>query len=145
MNVEGIFREKINQAIFSGIPVSFSFHVKLYRIRSLWRDKKIIDRQAVHTIKYNSLKNNFTVTCSWNHETTHTTVPSFEDARQLMQQTQELEIISLETLKRGKAYKIDVMAKMDKNKRPFHLKYLLFFINFNDFKTRWRTIQFTHL
>jgi hypothetical protein len=145
MTIEGIFREKINQAIFSGIPVSFSFHVNLYRIRSLWRDKKIIDRQAIHTIKYNALKNNFTVTRSWDNDTIYKTVQSFEEARRLMQQTRELKIIELEKLSGGTAYKINVMAKMNKNKRPFYLKYLLFFINFNDFKTRWRTIQFTHL
>jgi hypothetical protein len=144
MGVEGIFREKINKAIFSGIPVSFSFYVKLYRIRSLWPDKKIIARQAVHTIKYNALKNNFTVTRSWNRDTVQT-VQSFEEARQLMQQTRELEIIELESLTRGATYKIDVMGKMNRNKRPVYLKYLLFFIDFDNFTTRRQTILFTHL
>lgn len=143
VDIEGIFEEKITQAIFSGIPVSFTFHINLYEDISLWHDKKMIAVEAVHTIKYNTLKNDFTVTRVCNENKWPTTVHSFEEAQRLMRQTRELNITALQTLTRGSSYKIKVMAEMNKSEQPFY-RYLLFFINFNDFKTKWHTIKFTY-
>ena len=65
LNVEGAFPEETKGAILSGMPTTFTFYVSLYRVRDFWYDEKIIDLEITHDIKYDSLKNEFTVTRSW--------------------------------------------------------------------------------
>jgi len=59
------FREEMKTAIFSGVPTTFSFLIKLYKVRNLWLDKKIADIVTTNTIKYNNLKEEFVVTRSF--------------------------------------------------------------------------------
>jgi hypothetical protein len=64
LKVEGAFREEMKTAIFSGVPTTFSFLIKLYKVRNLWLDKKIADIKPTNSIKYNNLKEEFVVTRS---------------------------------------------------------------------------------
>jgi hypothetical protein len=41
LTVEGAFREKMEIAISSGVPATFSFFVNLYQTRGFWFDKNI--------------------------------------------------------------------------------------------------------
>ena len=65
MTIQGAFTEKMKAAILSGIPTTFTFFVKLNRVRSFWLDKQIADLTVTHTIKYDTLKNEFLVYRSW--------------------------------------------------------------------------------
>ena len=64
LNLEGAFREEMKKAILSGVPSTFSYFAKLNRVRSLWFDKDIADLEVTHTIIYDNLKKEFTVTRS---------------------------------------------------------------------------------
>ena len=45
MKVEGAFKEKMKQAILSGVPTTFSYLIRLNRVRNMWGDKNIVDLQ----------------------------------------------------------------------------------------------------
>lgn len=143
MNVEGAFREKMKKAILSGVPTTFSFIVRLYRVRNLWPDKNIKVIKVTNTIKYNNLKEEFTVKRSWEKRAPVIT-RSFDEARQLMAEVDGLKVVSLKQLEKGKHYQLRAKAKLSKVTLPLYLHYILFFVSLWDFETDWHVINFNY-
>ena len=141
LNVDGAFHEKMHKAIISGVPTTFSFFVNLYAVRTAWIDKKIIDLKITHTIKYNSLKKEYSVLRSWESGKKFVT-PSYAEAKKRMAQINSLKIISLEQLEKGQRYQIRAKAQLSKVTLPLYLHYVLFFVSLWDFETDWYTIDF---
>ena len=142
LNLEGAFREEMKQAILSGAPSTFSFFAKLNRVRSLWFDKDIADLEVTHTIIYDNLKKEFTVTRSWKENNPEVT-KSFEEAKKWMTEIDSLKIIPLNRLEKGEQYQLRVKAEVSKKTLPLYLHYILFFVSLWDFETDWYTIDFT--
>lgn len=142
LNLEGAFREEMKQAILSGAPSTFSYFAKLNRVRSLWFDKDIADLEATHTIVYDNLKKEFTVTRSWKDNNPEVT-KSFDEAKKWMTEIDSLKIIPLNRLERGEQYQLRVKAEVSKKTLPLYLHYILFFVSLWDFETDWYTIDFT--
>lgn len=142
LNLEGAFREEMKQAILSGAPSTFSFFAKLNRVRSLWFDKDIADLEVTHTIVYDNLKKEFTITRSWKDNNPEVT-KSFDEARKWMTEIDSLKIIPLNRLEKGEQYQLRVKAEVSKKTLPLYLHYILFFVSLWDFETDWYTIDFT--
>ena len=142
LNLEGAFREEMKQAILSGAPSTFSFIAKLNRVRSLWFDKDIADLEVTHTIVYDNLKKEFTVTRSWKDNNPEVT-KSFKEAQRWMTEISSLKIIPLNRLEKGEQYQLRVKAEVSKKTLPLYLHYILFFMSLWDFETDWYTIDFT--
>jgi hypothetical protein len=142
LNLEGAFREEMKQAILSGAPSTFSFFAKLNRVRSLWFDKNIAELEVTHTIVYDNLKKEFTVTRSWKENNPEVT-KSFDEAKKWMTEIDSLKIIPLNRLEKGEQYQLRVKAEVSKKTLPLYLHYILFFVSLWDFETDWYTIDFT--
>ncbi|MGD9237857.1 MAG: DUF4390 domain-containing protein [Desulfobacterales bacterium] len=142
LNLQGAFREEMKQAILSGAPSTFSFFAKLNRVRSLWFDKDIADLEVTHTIVYDNLKKEFTVTRSWKDNNPEVT-KSFDEAQKWMTEIDSLKIIPLSRLEKGEQYQLRVKAEVSKKTLPLYLHYILFFVSLWDFETDWYTIDFT--
>jgi len=143
LNVEGAFREKMENAVLSGVPATFSFFITLYKVRNLWFDEKAADLKVTHTIKYNNLKKEFIVTRSWESDKTVAT-ESFNEAQKLMADVDSFKIVSLNRLEKGKVYQIRAKAELSKLTLPFYLHYILFFVQLWDFETDWYAIDFIY-
>lgn len=143
LKVRGAFRENMENAILSGVPTSFSFLIALYRVRGFWLDQKIADIRVDHTIKYNTLKKEFTVSRSWESGQPKV-VDSFTRARELMSEIDSLKIVSLDMLTKGQQYQLRAKAELSKVTLPFYLHYVLFFVSLWDFETDWYTIDFIY-
>ena len=143
MNVEGAFREKMNKAVSTGVPVTFSFFIDLYQVKNLWIDKKIEELKVTHTVKYNSLKKEYVIDRSWDNSNAIVT-ESFEEARKIMVQIDSLKIVRLKKLKKGSQYQIRAKAELSKKTLPFYLHYVLVFVSLWDFETDWYTIDFIY-
>ena len=143
LSVEGAFTKKMENAVKSGVPASFSFFVNLYRSRGMWFDKKMADLTITHTIKYNSLKKEYAVSRSWD-STSPVVVQSFDAAKKLMTDIDSLKVIPLELLEKGKQYQIQAKAKLSRVTLPYYLHYVLFFLSLWDFETDWYTIDFIY-
>lgn len=143
LTVEGAFREKMKQAILSGVPATFSFLITLDVARSMWMDKEIVNLKVSHTIKYNNLKKEFVVKKSWDHEKPLVT-QSFEEAQKWMTQIDGLKVVSLSKLEKGKQYQLNAKAELNKLTLPFYLHHVLFFISLWDFETDWYAIDFLY-
>lgn len=142
-DVKQAFTDKINQAVLNGIPTTFSFYATLYKTGGSWFDKEVSDIRIKSTLKYNSLKKEFSVLRPWKNEKTIIT-PSFEDAKSLMTGIDNLQIIPLNQLVKGNKYQLRIKAKLDKVTLPFSLHTVFFFVSFWDFETNWYVINFTY-
>ena len=143
LTVEGAFREKMENAIISGVPASFSFFINLYRSRTFWMDKTIASIKVTHTIKYNNLKKEYVIKRSWEKDKAIIT-QSLDEAKQKMTEVDSLKIIALSKLVKGKQYQIRAKAELSKLTLPFYLHYVLFFVSLWDFETDWYTIDFIY-
>jgi len=142
-DVKKAFSEKINEAILSGISTTFSFYITLYKTDGSWFDKSISDIRIKSTLKYNPLKKEYIVTRPWKDDTQIFT-QSFEEAKALMTEIDNLKIISLKRLVKGDKYQLKIKAELDKVTLPLSLHYVLFFVSFWDFETNWYLINFTY-
>jgi len=142
-DVKHAFTEKINQAVLNGVSTSFSFYITLYKTDGSWFDKKISDIQIKSTLKYNSLKKEFSILKPWKNEKAIVT-QSFEKAKSLMTEIDNLKIIPLNQLVKGDKYQLRIKAELDKVTLPLSLHTVLFFVSFWDFETNWYLINFTY-
>ena len=143
LNVQGAFRERMDKAVLSGVPVTFSFFVNLYKIKKWAVDEKIASLKLVHTLKYDSLKKVFTIFRPWQSETPVTT-QTLAEAKKFMTEINSLKVIPLNKLEKKQPYQIRAKAELSKVTLPFYLHYALFFVSFWDFETDWYTIDFVY-
>jgi hypothetical protein len=143
LTAKNAFPDKIIKAIQSGVPTTFTFYVNLYRVRGLWPDKKVRDIQVSHTVKYDTLKNEYLVTRSWEGNRP-LIVKTIDEAKRLMSEVDSLAIVPLNQLKKGAQYQIRVKAELNRMTLPFYLHYVLFFLSFWDVETDWHTIDFIY-
>jgi hypothetical protein len=143
LSVEGAFREEMKKAILNGVPATFSFFASLNRVQNLWLDTEISDIEVTHTIKYDNLKKEFSISRSWEGENTKVT-KSFEEAQKLMSEINSIKIIPLNKLEKGKQYQLRVKAEFSKKTLPLYLHYVLFFVSLWDFETDWYAIDFIY-
>ncbi|MCP3942123.1 MAG: DUF4390 domain-containing protein [Desulfobacteraceae bacterium] len=141
--VKNAFTDKITQAVQNGIPTTFSFYVSLYKTGNSFFDKTIADIQIKSTIKYNSLKKEFSISRPWK-EGKPAVTKSFEEAKSWMTEVDNLKVIPLKKLVKGDKYQIRIKAELDKVTMPLSLHYIFFFVSFWDFTTDWYLINFTY-
>jgi Domain of unknown function (DUF4390) len=144
LKVEGAFKKKLEEAILSGAPTTFSFFIIISKYRAILPDKKVLQINLTNTIKYDNLKNEFTVKQSWEDNKPLTT-DSFGQAKQWMTEINNLKLIPLSYLQKGDQYKIKAKAQLDKVTLPLFLNYIFFFFeSLWNFETDWQTIKFTY-
>ena len=143
LNVEGAFTEKMENAVLSGVPITFSFYINLYESRNFWFDKKLTATKITHTLKYNSLKKEFTIQRSWGNPEP-LVLDSFETAKKIMCKVDSVVLIELDKLEKGEQYQIRAKAELNKKTLPLNLHYVLFFVSLWDFETDWYTIDFIY-
>ena len=142
-DIEGSFTREMEEAILNGIPATFTIIIRLYRTRTIWFDASIADIRLEHTIKYDSLKNEFRVTRSENPENELVT-KDFEVAKKAMTEIRNIEVVPLAELRPGDRYQLRVKAELEKVRLPLYLHYVLFFVSLWDFETDWYTVDFTY-
>ena len=141
--VEKAFNEKNIQAINNGISTSFTFYVTLFKTSNSLFDKKIIDIETRATIKYNSMKQEYTVVCQWKDAPPLIT-KSFDEAKTWMTEIDNLKVVPLDRLVKGDKYQIRIKAELEKVTLPLSLHYVFFFVSYWDFETDWYVINFTY-
>ena len=142
-DIEGSFTREMEEAILNGIPATFNVIIRLYRTRMIWFDASISSIRLQHTIKYDSLKNEFRVTRSQDPENELIT-KDFEEAKRAMTEIRNIEVIPLKKLELGARYQLRVKAELEKVRLPLYLHYVLFFVSLWDFETDWYTVDFTY-
>jgi hypothetical protein len=143
LNLEDSFSDAIRQNVLAGKTTSFAFHLKLSRMQSFWLDQTIADLTVIHTIKFDSVKKEFTVRRSWTGYEAEVT-PSFEEAQRWMNRIEGLKIVLLKRMGKNVRYELRVKAEVSKKTLPFNLHHVLFFVSFWDEQTDWYIIDFVY-
>ena len=140
-NVQNAFSTKINEAVLNGIPTTFTFYISLYRVRESWFDKKISSHKIFNTLKYNALRENFSLGRPWRSEEV-LTIKTLDEARKQMTDITGFKIIPIDKLIPGKKYQVRIKAEMKKIKLPLYLHHIFFFLSLWNFETDWYTMDF---
>lgn len=143
INLDGAFREDMNKAITSGVPATFSFYIKLNKVKDLWFNSNIADIYLTHTIKYDTLKKTYTVTRPWKNGDPVVT-ESFKEAQEMMTQIDGLKLVPLNKLEKNGHYQIEAKAEVSKLTLPLYLHYVFLFVSLWDFETDWYIIDFVY-
>ena len=142
-DIKGCFTREMEEAILNGIPTTFTIVIKLYRARTAWLDASIASITLEHTIKYDSLKNEFRVTRS-EEDNTEIVVKDFEAAKKAMAEIRNIRVVPLKELQERGKYQLRVKAELEKVRLPLYLHYVLFFVSLWDFETDWYTVDFIY-
>ena len=142
-DIKGCFTREMEEAILNGIPTTFTIVIKLYRTRTAWRDASIASITLEHTIKYDSLKNEFRVTRS-EEDNTELVIKDFEAAKKAMAEIRNIRVVPLKQLQDRGKYQLRVKAELEKVRLPLYLHYVLFFVSLWDFETDWYTVDFIY-
>ena len=142
-DIKGCFTREMEEAILNGIPTTFTIVIKLYRTRAAWFDASIASITLEHTIKYDSLKNEFRVMRS-EDDNTELVVKDFEAAKKAMAEIRNIRVVPLKELQERGKYQLRVKAELEKVRLPLYLHYVLFFVSLWDFETDWYTVDFIY-
>lgn len=140
---KGCFTPEMNKAIMSGIPTTFNFFLELYKPRSLWPNKKLVALKLNHTIKYDTLREEFQVTLSERGNQTFI-LKDFAKAQEMMVDVSNVQLIPLKQLERNSQYQLRIKAELSKVTLPLYLHYVLFFVSLWDFETDWYLVEFIY-
>ena len=133
--ISDAFKPEIEEGIKSGIPTTFTFYVELHRVRRMWPDKTVEKWTFNHTVKYDTLKEEYEVTLNELDEVIRT--KDFTEMKRLMVTGEAIKLKTDKPLKAGSRHTLRMMAQMDTVKLPFLLRHMLFFVKFWDFETDW--------
>ena len=142
-SVEGCFTKKMEEAILNGISTTFTFFINLYHPRSFWFDKTLATVTVRHTVVYNNLRNEFTVTLN-SKDKKEVILKDFLEAKKAMAEVNAITVIPMSSLKKNNKYYVRIKAKLDPIRLPFFLDYVLFFVSLWDFETDWYTELFIY-
>ena len=140
--VQGSFSEELNRAILSGVPTTFTFRIELHRKRSILPDVKITEIVRHHTLKHDTLKNDFTVSLEGEENEIHT-VKEFFRAKRIMTEVNGVKVARLSDLEPKHTYSVRIKAELNKVRLPLYLHYIFFFVSLWDFETAWHEVYFT--
>ena len=134
--------EKLEEAIRSGVPTTFTFRMNLYIERNLWPDKKVASLKFKHRIKYDNITKEYQFQLE---EKEHNlSVKDFEKAKEIMAKVNGAKLVPKHQLKKGRKYYLDVKAEIDPVRLPFGLEYIFFFLSLWDVETDWLRYEFTY-
>jgi hypothetical protein len=138
--VSGCFTEKIEKAVFAGVPTTFTILVDLFK-EYPWRpDEKLSSVRVQHTIKYDNVKKVFNV--SVDDQKSWVGFSTFNNAKQMMTDVNALSVTKLSNLDKNNYYYLKLKVELRKIRLPLHLEYLFFFVSFWDVETDWHVERF---
>jgi hypothetical protein len=141
--IKGCFTREMDEAILNGIPTTFTIFVELSRARLFWADESLSAREIEHSIKHDSLKNEFQVRRT-EDDGKALVFKDFAAAKKAMAEVKGIKVAPLQRLVKGNKYQLRVKAELQKVRLPLNLHYVLFFLSLWDFETDWYTVDFTY-
>ncbi|MBI5885105.1 MAG: DUF4390 domain-containing protein [Deltaproteobacteria bacterium] len=141
-SVSDAFTKEIDDAIKSGLATSFTFRVEVERKNTLWFDHNEADVRFRHTVKYDTLRDEYNLTL----DEAANTVERTKDAvsmKELMSVCNGVVLRPQAGFVKGENYEIRIKAELHTIKLPMGLDYVLFFVKLWDFETDWHTVIFS--
>jgi hypothetical protein len=143
LTVRNAFTPEMEKGVQSGIPVTFTFYVELYRHRSGWLDQKVVARGFEHILTYDTLKDEYRVVYG-EHNGKTVIVKTLAQASELMVQVNGFALSPLSALMADAEYSLKVKARLAEKTLPLYFHYIIPFWSLWDFETDWYTVDFRY-
>ncbi|HSR35947.1 MAG TPA: DUF4390 domain-containing protein, partial [Desulfurivibrionaceae bacterium] len=143
LTVRNAFTPEMEKGVQSGLPVTFTFYVELYRHRSGWLDQKVVARSFEHILSYDTLKDEYRVVYG-EHNGKTVIVKTMAEASALMAQVNGFGLSPLAALMADAEYTLKVKARLAEKTLPLSIHAVIPFWSLWDFETDWYTIQFRY-
>ena len=131
------FSEKVEEAIESGVAMTFTYEIELLKESSGFGDEVVSQNKVAHTIQYDTLKKVYQFSAQGKNVKRKVTTKSMEKYQQLMLTLKDIPIAHIFKLDPEEKYYARVKAEMEAEGLWFPFNYLLFFVPFNEFETSW--------
>ncbi len=142
-SVQNDKQKELERALHSGIPMQFTFLIKLIQIQNNWPDKELISMDLTHTLKYDTLKERYLLTIE-EQRSRKIAFTELSKAMQRMNDLNGLNVIELAKLQPETTYEIQLKAELYKKTLPMNLHHVIPFISLGDVETDWHSIEFTY-
>jgi hypothetical protein len=136
-SLQGAFHRELLEAIESGMPMTITFHMKLYRKRGLWFDEEVLSKTIKHVVKYDALKNEYRVS---EINGLFSNIKVTKERPTMVRWMSEIDgqpLIPFHLLQPGEAYYVKVRADLQAVKSPFPLSHIPFLASLWDAGTSW--------
>lgn len=141
--VSNAFTRQMEEGIKNGIPVTFTFFVKLERKRSAWLNQELVSLKFEHALSYDTLKEEYTVIRSELPGQALRT-RSLAEAKKTMAQVNGLAVLPLKSLAPEAGYLLKVKARLAEKTLPLYFHYVIPFWSLWDFETDWHSVEFRY-
>jgi hypothetical protein len=135
VKIRDVITGDVKASAADALSATIIFSIGLYEVKPFWFDKKMAHHTATNTIMHQPEKNEYRLLRSWENGPPPV-VDSLNQARLLMTEVNNLKVMPLAGLEKGRNYQIRVQAVcQDKNAYVFSPS--------GCFKTDWHTVDFT--
>jgi len=131
------FPEEVLEAVESGVPMTYIFHVELRKNSSLWVDSLVSENIIEHTVHYDSLKKVYRFTEKGKNIRRKLMTRKRDRYQQMMASLASVPIAPIYKLNPDDKYYIRVKADLQIDRFWFPFNYILFFVPLNDMETDW--------
>jgi Domain of unknown function (DUF4390) len=131
------YNRNIKEDLNNGIPKDLYYYLLLKKRQPGWFDEEMVSKTIKHTIKYDVLKNQYSITTRMDGQTSQKTVESFDEMADLISRIDHVKIITKKRMRARNTYYISVKAQMRATNVPFYFEYILFFIPALELDTPW--------
>lgn len=136
-------QEKLEEALHSGIPMQFTFVIELIHIRKNWTNEELASLEFVHTLKYDTLKEQYQLQLT-EQRNRSLTFTNLAEAMKIMNEINGLKVIALAKLTPDSSYKLRMRALLYEKTLPMNLHYVIPFISLGNIETEWHNIEFNY-
>ncbi len=136
-------QHELEEALHSGIPMQFTFLVELIHIRKNWSNEELSYLEFVHTLKYDTVKEQYQLQLDEQRNRTMT-FTELTEAMKIMNEINGLKVIELAKLTPDSSYKLRMKAALYEKTLPMNLHYVIPFISLGNVETDWYSIEFTY-
>ncbi len=137
LRLQGGFHQELMEAIESGIPITITYYMKLYRKRGVWFDEEVLSKTIKHVVKYDTLKRQYRVS-EINGLFSSIKVTKHQPIMvQWMSEIEGQPLTPFHLLQPGEEYYVKVMADLKAVKSPFPHSHIPFLASLWDTGTSW--------
>ncbi len=131
------FTDSIQEAIESGVAMTFTYQIELREESTVLRDSLISSNTVQHTVKYDSLKKVYRFSEFGKGVKRKIITRNKENYQKMMLTLENIPIASVRRLDPNERYYVRVKADIETDRLWFPFNYLFFFLPFNDFNASW--------
>jgi len=136
--------DKMREVLDGGVPLTFSYRIRLTTKGSVLGSKIVRKREIVHTLEFDPVKQLYLFTGEgYGREPLLRTTKDQEEALGWLTSILDWRLYPLERLKKDLRYRVRVMATLRSVELPSVLGYLFFFTTIFNQETSWAQLDFT--